>query len=277
MKNHLIVFIALCSMGSSLMAITNPALAPDDSVETFSLRLHHDNYVLIGKFAEQVNLNPFLPYLWLVPNTDLSKTEVAFQISLKMKTINNILGSPLDLWGGYTQQTYWQAYNGKSSRPVRETNYNPEFYVVLPLDFSLLGLSVRHASLGVEHQSNGQLVLFSRSWNRIDGELGFQTGNLSLVGRFWTRFGEMAENVDIYDYMGYGHITATYRWRGHIFSALVRRNLRTDRGAVQLSWASPIHPNIKGYVQLFSGYGQSLIDYNVVQKSIGVGLMVDSW
>ncbi|MGV3653108.1 MAG: phospholipase A, partial [Noviherbaspirillum sp.] len=47
-----------------------------------------------------------------------------------------------------------------------------------------------------------------------------------------------------------------------------------DRGAAQLSWAFPLASRLMGYVQVFSGYGQSLIDYNYYQRSIGLGVMV---
>jgi len=32
---------------------------------------------------------------------------------------------------------------------------------------------------------------------------------------------------------------------------------------------------LKAYVQLFSGYGQSLIDYNYAQKTLGLGFLID--
>jgi phospholipase A1 len=54
---------------------------------------------------------------------------------------------------------------------------------------------------------------------------------------------------------------------------LLRHNFSTDRGAVQLSWAFPLAGHIKGYAHLFSGYGQSLIDYNYYQNMLGLGLL----
>ena len=33
----------------------------------------------------------------------------------------------------------------------------------------------------------------------------------------------------------------------------------------------------KGYVQGFSGYGQSLVDYNTHHNSIGVGIALSDW
>jgi phospholipase A1 len=56
---------------------------------------------------------------------------------------------------------------------------------------------------------------------------------------------------------------------------MVRRNMSTKRGAIRLGWAFPLTTNLKGYVQAFAGYGQSLIDYNYSQRSLGVGVNAD--
>lgn len=276
MKNHhlnLIFFSLFTYLGA--LAQTNPKIESDENCNAFSFRLHRDNYLLIEKYNREPNLRPYAPYLYLAQGTDLTRNEVAFQLSFKIKFIDNMLGSPLDLWGGYTQQSFWQAYNGKSSRPFRETNYQPEVMAVLPIHFNMPGVTVRFISFGLEHQSNGMLVLFSRSWNRIYGELSLKTGYLELAGRVWSRFGEMQDNPDIYDYMGYGHLSAAYRWHEHILSGLFRYNFRHKHGASQISWAIPIITSIKAYIQYFSGYGQSLIDYNALQKTIAVGFKVE--
>ncbi len=61
---------------------------------------------------------------------------------------------------------------------------------------------------------------------------------------------------------------------------MIRNNLEFDsvnRGAVQLDWTFPL-PNVIsskntfGLLQVFSGYGNSLIDYDQEIHKIGLGI-----
>jgi len=253
-------------------------LDPEDKHGTFAFRPHYDNYVLFANYSTAPNRTPFSSLTGLSSeDTRLSHTELKFQLGFKMKLLENLSARHADLWFGYTQQSYWQAYNSKASSPFRETNYQPELMYVMPVDYHFLGMHGRFVNFGLVHQSNGRGAELSRSWNRLYIQTGLERGNFTLLARAWKRLNESAEdddNPDILDYMGYGDLSATYRWRGHEFSVLARRNFRTDRGALQLGWAFPLAERIKGYVQLFSGYGQSLIDYNYDQKTLGLGILV---
>jgi phospholipase A1 len=185
---------------------------------------------------------------------------------------------PADLWFGYTQQSFWQAANHDASSPFRESNYQPELMAVVPTSLDLFGIDVRFLNIGLVHQSNGQTSTLSRSWNRVYLQTGLEHGDFSLLARVWKRFDESAasdNNPDIVDYMGHGDLIGTYRWHGHEFTALARHNFRTSKGALQLGWAFPLSGKLSGYVQLFSGYGQSLIDYNDAQKVIGLGVLIN--
>jgi phospholipase A1 len=242
----------------------------------FAFRSHRENYLLLGNYSSSSNLEP---YRDVTPaGVKAKRVELTYQLSLKTKAIEQVAGLPVDIWLAYTQQSFWQAYNRAASSPFRETNYQPEVMAVVPLNADLFGLKLRFVNLGLIHQSNGQTGSLSRSWNRVYSEFGLDKGNFSLGLRVWRRLDNAKsdnDNPDITDFLGQGDLTAMYREGGHEYSVMVRRNFRTDHGAVTLGWAFPLTTNLKGYVQAFSGYGQSLIDYNYSQKSLGFGVNVD--
>ena len=242
----------------------------------FKFRPHHANY-LIATRTYRPNDAPYAPYRDLTDSdTKLSKAELAFQLSFKMKMIEQAFGKPVDLWFGYTQNSYWQAANHAASSPFRETNYQPEVMAITPLHAQVGGVDLRFAGLGFVHQSNGQSGTLSRSWNRFYAQLGVEKDGFSATARVWKRLNESAsedDNPDIVDYMGRGDLALAYRRNGHIYSSTMRYNFHTDRGAILAGWAFPLAGNLKGYAQAFAGYGQSLIDYNYFQRSIGLGLL----
>jgi phospholipase A1 len=242
----------------------------------FNFRPHLPSYLMVTRTAHP-NDEPYRPFRRVTDlGTDLAHSELMFQLGFKMKLVEQAFDRPLDLWFGYTQDSFWQAGNRAASSPFRETNYQPELMAVVPLNLSVLGAHVRFLNLGLVHQSNGQSSTLSRSWNRVYGQLGVEAGQWTVVGRVWKRVNEASasdDNPDIVDYMGRGDVNVTYRNNGNDYSALLRHNFSTGRGAVQLSWAFPLKGHLKGYAQAFSGYGQSLIDYNYYQNVIGVGLL----
>jgi phospholipase A1 len=241
----------------------------------FKLRPHNNNY-LIGTYTYRPNDEPYRPFRRLTQDDSrLAHAELVFQLGFKMKVIEQAFSQPVDLWLAYTQNSFWQAENHKASSPFRETNYQPEFIATVPLGFSVAGVNARFLNFGFVHQSNGQTSTLSRSWNRVYAQLGVERGGFSMTARVWKRLNEDAtedDNADIVDFMGRGDLNAVYRHDGYEYSALVRRNFHTDKGAVQLGFAWPLVGQIKGYTHVFSGYGQSLIDYNYLQRTVGLGL-----
>ncbi|MHB1085511.1 MAG: phospholipase A [Thiobacillus sp.] len=141
----------------------------------------------------------------------------------------------------------------------------------------------RFVNLGQVHQSNGRPEGLSRSWNRIHAQFGFERGNFALLVRPWYRIPENAandDNPDIEDFMGHGDLLATYQDSGSTYSLLLRNNLEdssSNHGVVQVNWSFPLHGRLRGYVQYFNGYGESLIDYNHSQQTLGIGVSLTDW
>lgn len=251
-------------------------LDPASKKGIFNLEPHRENY-LLATYNPNPNEAPYAPFRELDPTVNLKNAELAFQLGFKLKVAENPRNLPFDVWFGYTQRSFWQAGNSEASRPFRESNYEPELMVVVPTNVNLAGLKLRFLNLGLVHQSNGGGSILSRSWNRAYLQAGLEHGNFQLLARAWKRIDKKSledDNPDITDYMGYGDLLGRYDWRDHEFSLLTRFNINTDKGAAQFAWAFPLDSHLKGYLQYFSGYGYSLVDYNSYQRVLGLGVSI---
>lgn len=251
----------------------------------FSLRPYKPVYILPAFYSTSPNRRPSSPN----PdnNTELrapvDHLEGKFQFSLKTKVWDNLLVDKGSLWFGYTQSSRWQLYNREASRPFRETTYEPELMYTAPLRLSAFGIDARMIGLSIDHQSNGRDLPLSRSWNRVIGQLAFEAGNWTTLVRPWLRIREKADrddNPDILDYVGRGEVIVIRKLGNQQVAVTLRHTLRSgqkNRGSLAVEWSFPIYGHLKGYVQAFSGYGESLIDYNHRQNSIGVGVSLLEW
>ncbi len=251
--------------------------ASTPGAERYPLQYHHANYLLVARYTDSVNNKPFSPLFNAagIPDQELDATEAKFQFSGRLRfwaTDDRRWGA----WVAYTQQSQWQVYNSDVSRPFRETNYMPEVFVSMNPDLAWGGWRWGLANVGFVHQSNGRADPLSRSWDRVYAQVGADNGNLALSLKVWSRLSEDEkedDNPDITDYLGHGQLDAVYRWREHSFTGMVRGNVGTGKGAAQVGWFSPrLLGPLRGYVQVFSGYGESMIDYNWRQTTVGVGL-----
>lgn len=227
------------------------------------LSRHKDMFLLFGSYADEYHG---------------SQTEVVFQISAKQS-----LGLP-GLYFAYTQKSFWQAFDTENSSPFRETNFNPEvFYRFEPGRCShfpeTMGLD-----LGGEHESNGQNAPVSRSWNRIYAAPFFQFKDTLVYTKLWFRVpeedkpyagaAEGDDNPDINHYLGYGeiHVYQNLFDDTHTIHAMGRATSH-HRGAFALNYSAEIPPlSCSFMLYVFTGYGESLIDYDNSVTRIGAGL-----
>lgn len=251
---------------------------------TFLVTSYQPVYFLLANYSDNPNTSPssLNPIYSVPPGTQLplKATELKFQLSFKTKVVQDIFWGTTSIWAAYTQTSRWQLYNAEASRAFRETNYEPEFLANVATHYKVLGFTGSMVGAGINHQSNGRAIPYSRSWNRIIAHAMFEREHWGIRLRGWYRLtDEDDENPEITKYVGVGDILITRSLGHHQLSALLRNNLdfQQNRGAVMLDWAIPISGHLKGYIQFFSGYGESMIDYNHRQTTIGAGISLINW
>jgi len=247
----------------------------------FTLMSHHQNYFLLAVHNFNGWSTTEIEELTGREGINLDSTEAQFQLSIKTPLAIDIFGSSIDLYGAYTLRSFWQVYNSKVSSPFRESNHEPGAWLQMPSDLEMFGVKNTANVLGIVHQSNGQTGDYSRSWNRVYAAFVFEKNNFAFAIKPWFRIPEDEEeddNPDITDYLGHGNIRIAYKHDDHVFSLMSRNNLESGfkRGAIELGWSFPLfkYDFLKGYVQYFSGYGESLIDYNSHVSHISFGLLL---
>ena len=243
------------------------------------VRLHEPNYLLFGRYTSDVNRAPYEPlFEAFAEDYDFRDVEAKFQLSFRGR-LATTEDRRWGLWFAYTQQSQWQVYAGDISSPFRETNYMPELFGSFRPGLELGGFDFKLLNFGFTHQSNGRADPISRSWDRLFVEGGVERGNLALIARAWARVrpGDYEDdNPDILDYMGHAQLTALYRRGEDTFTLMARGNPSTGKGAAQFSWTSrPVLGPMRVHFQLFSGYGESLIDYDWNQTTVGLGISLN--
>lgn len=220
-------------------------------------------------------------------------TETRIQLSVRTKLAEGLLtqGALRDsVWFGYTQQSSWQLFTGQLSRPFRNTDHEPEFIYAYPFQLPAAnGWRLRYGGLGLVHQSNGQSLPLSRSWNRVYLMAGAERGSFTLQGRVWQRINEDAaddDNPNISNFIGRAEATGTWHLDdGQTLALTVRHSLRQEpHGSLRVEWMLPIGDDhgsrstaMRLHTQLFSGYGDSLLDYNRRRTVLSVGLSLVDW
>lgn len=249
--------------------------------------------------SDSVNFQPASPSPGHTAVTSLhySPSETRIQFSVRTKIAQGLLTQqqPVrrdSLWFGYTQQSYWQLFTGEVSRPFRSTDHEPELTYVYPTDAALpLGWRLRYSGLSMIHQSNGQGLPLSRSWNRLVLMAGMEKGSqFRLQGRVWKRLNEDADDDDnpgISDLIGRAEVTGFWDVnKNNTLGITVRHSLHADaNGSVRLEWLRTIADTdfpggkngLRFHTQLFTGYGDSLVDYNRRRTVLSIGLSLVDW
>lgn len=245
------------------------------ALDTTGTMIHESTYLL-----------PF-SYAFSSRPENEKKMEAKFQFSFKTPVLRQIGTLPLNLYFAYTQKSFWQLYNPEESRPFRENNYRPELFLNYQANAPLYignwyAGALEYLNIGYMHESNGGGVDYSRSWDRIVFVAGYKYNQTTVRYKLWTRLRERQketpqdargdDNPDILEYLGNGELMIEQRFGKHIVSATLLSALYRGKGSILLDYAYPMSNDLYWYAQFFTGYGESLYDYNRRVRRIGFGL-----
>lgn len=241
---------------------------------------HKMNYILPITHTDNINRKVYEESepSW---SENVDEKEAKYQISLKVPLNYGDLFFKNDaLYFGITLQSWWQIYSDNISKPFRETNYQPEIFYLAGLDWKPFETNTGLA-VGFEHQSNGRSTAISRSWNRVYLNFLMEKGNWVFSFKPYYRIKEDDkryvgdpkgdDNPDINDYMGYFDAGLAYQYEDLEMTVLFHNNFATHKGGAEFGLTFPLWGKLRGYAQYYTGYGESLIDYNHKQNRLGVG------
>lgn len=282
------------------LAMGQEVTTPKETSETetyYQKRLNEEkkasklNYSIIGHKPTYIlpityNSHPTRGSLDRLTKTDYLETKLQF--SFKFNVVNKFLFNKVRLAFAYTNLSFWQLYNSQNSAPFRETNHEPDLFAEYRRNGIDSVLTDPVYRLGFVHQSNGQDMPNSRSWNRIYVQGIFNTPFLIYNLKIWHRLKEGSklsildsrgdDNPGITDYVGDFELMLIKKFAEQTFTLILHNNLQKDnRGSMQLDWSFPLNENYRGYIQFYNGYGESLIDYNKPVERIGAGFLIADW
>lgn len=255
-------------------------LALEDATEfnPFVLTPYKRNYIMPFSYWSDPQAHSYLP-----AGEKYRHLEAKFQLSLKVPIAH---WGELQFYGAFTGTFFWQSYSSDISNPFRESNYMPELFVTRPVHWQFGPVESQLLSFGFIHQSNGQDVPQSRSWNRLFFRYIFRTGDYYWSFKPWWRIPEDAksgpmdtdgdDNPDIEHYLGHFLLSVTRVFGDQTVDIKLRNNLHrhNNAGSVQVDYTFPLYGRFKGIFQVFSGYGDSLINYNDYENRVSFGILL---
>jgi phospholipase A1 len=272
-SSNRLVLLAPSDDAGAMKAIDDNANAESTS-NTESPVKSNATIVVIAKPEDEPALSANEPMYFLVGKNTEHGADSRFQLSFKYRpfdpegSIAGFLPLLSNLYLAYTQTTLWDI--GSHSSPFRDTSYRPSiFYRWVGSGRNFLPDEWR---FGAEHESNGQGEPVSRSLNTVfvrptwnfDMPNGRQLSIFPKIQDYLDKSG----NSDIQRYRGYVDWQFRYgREDGLVLGGLYRLGTG-GYSSSQLDVSYPISDRIFArtgaflHLQLLSGYGETLLDFN---------------
>lgn len=237
--------------------------------------------------------------------------EMKFQVSFRVVFLERLVCKYCGFDFAYTQTHWFQIYNTKDSKPMRDINFSPSINFNYDRQIPLFGGYITWLRFGYLHISNGEREnnldvgladrrnnglspqdagWFSRSksLDRFVVQADWQRGRFGLSLRAWvplTQYilSDKGDNTNIASYIGYGDIMLSYVYKRHrfelylnnIFNNYFSADFWDWKGRAELGYTYGLSKRVGVYFQLVHGYGDSLYEFNYFVTRAGAGLRLN--
>ena len=213
--------------------------------------------------------------------------EFQFSIKYKLFDLTNTRNPLAHLYFAYTQTSFWDLISQDPS--FYDTSYKPSAFLVY---HNVLHQGIFRLDLqpGMEHESNGHGGAGERSLytGYLQPTATFdlpQNLQFTLQPRVWEYFDVGNNNPDIASYRGYGDLRAALTWTDPNSSEKIQFAAKLETGdegrhdgyqfdlrfnLAGVPYLDKFNPSIQ--VQYFTGYGQTLRQYNQSSHGLRAGI-----
>jgi phospholipase A1 len=273
-ESNQFLLLAVDNTAGQVSNVVEPDVAVPVATEEMPPATDSSPKIVLAKPGDEPALSANEPIYFVVGHDSDRGADARFQLSFKYRLFDpeGIIGrfSPLlsNLYFTYTQTSLWDL--GEDSSPFRDTSYRPGLYYQWAGSEQLPFPS--EWRVGVEHESNGRSEEDSRSidmayltpiwhWDMPNSR------RLTFAPRI-VHYMDKEENRDITRYRGYVDWNLRYgREDGLILQGLYRQGTG-GYASGQLDVSYPISERIFArtgsfvHLQIFSGYGETLLEYD---------------
>lgn len=247
----------------------------------YSLFAHRRTYIAPISYVDRPSQDIYTGVTALQANTKeayYQNLESEFQISFFVPVVRKLAYSDWDLNVAYTHHSWWQVYNSEWSKPFRETNYTPEvfFRYLQKSEIKIFGLKLLGYDVGYMHQSNGQIQLLSRSWDRIYARGTLSGGDFLVTLAAWARMPELGrdDNPEILKYMGLGEILFQKNFEEHSIEVEMAV---AEFSNIEISYSYPWKDGFRWFASYRGGTSHSLIEFDRASSRIALGVTLDNF
>ena len=181
----------------------------------------------------------------------------------------------------YTQRSLWNL--SADSRPFEDSSYRPALFIDRYTQSTAFWPELIRS--GIEHESNGRGDDASRSidtfffWPFWSSQ--WKNKELLIAPKFYAYLSKGEYNQDIEEYRGYSDLWVSYGSEDDWLVSTTLRHSSENHNMIQLDLSYPVRKKIFSraggyiYLQLFNGYGESLLTYNEKQDTqIRIGFAI---